>query len=388
MFFLIRRLEKREGGNYSAEIRRKFGVISGYVGILLNILLFAGKITVALISGSVAIIADAFNNLSDAGSSIVTIVGFKLSGKKPDPQHPFGHGRFEYITGFIVSIAILFMGFQLAQSSVRSIISPSEVEFSIITVIILAVSILVKLYMALYNRKLSRLFDSAAIAAVEKDSLSDTAATSAVLISLIVSRYTSVSLDSYAGLLVSLFILYSGVMSARDTLAPLLGTPPSKELVDNIEKIVMSDEIIDGMHDLVVHDYGPGRVMISLHAEVSADVDVFKAHSVIDDIEKELQEKLGCEAVIHYDPIDTNDEELKRLKAIVTDIVEEIDERITLHDFRYVPGETHTNLLFDIVVAYGCAKCDEDLKQEISDEVLKRLPNHYCVIKCDRSYVT
>ncbi|PKM73999.1 MAG: cation-efflux pump [Firmicutes bacterium HGW-Firmicutes-16] len=386
MFYLIQKL-KTQGGPYSAETRRRFGVISGLVGILLNLLLFGGKLTVALLSGSVAIIADAFNNLSDAGSSVITIVGFRLSGKKADPEHPFGHGRFEYIAGFIVSVVILLMGYELAKSSIKGIISPTPVEFNAVTLVVLAASICIKLYMALYNRKLANLIDSAAIGAVTRDSLSDVAATSAVLVSLIVSRYTTLNLDSWAGLAVSVFILYSGVSSAKDTLAPLLGTPPSKELVTEIEKIVMSHEQITGMHDLVVHNYGPGRLMISLHAEVPSSIEVFEAHAVIDDAEKVLEEKLGCEAVIHFDPIDTNDQELARLRDIVTNVVRNIDESITIHDFRYIPGTSHTNLVFDIVVQYGCKKCDEDLKKQISDEVGKLLPNHNCVIKCDRSFV-
>lgn len=387
MFYLIRKLTTKNAPPYNSELRRKFGVLSGLVGIILNLLLFAGKLAVALLSGSVAIIADAFNNLSDAASSVVTIVGFKLSGKKADSQHPFGHGRFEYISGFIVSIVIILVGFELAKSSITGIITPKQINFSTITVIMLVVSMLVKLYMALYNRKLSKVFESATMKAVMQDSRNDVLATGAVLISLLVTHFTALSLDSYAGLLVSLFILYSGVMSAKDTLAPLLGTPPSQELVENIEKIVMSHSVIVGMHDLVVHDYGPGRFIISLHAEVPSSIQVFEAHSVIDDIENDLEEALGCDAVIHFDPIDTNDEELKRLKEIVTGVANKIDGSLLIHDFRYVPGDTHTNLIFDIVVSYGCAICDEDLKKQISEEVLKILPNHYCVIKCDKAYI-
>ena len=386
MFYLIRKL-KAQGGPYSAGTRRRYGVISGMAGILLNLLLFAGKLTVALLSGSVAIIADAFNNLSDAGSAIVTIIGFKLSGKRPDPQHPFGHGRFEYISGFIVSIVILMMGYELAKNSIKGIITPTAVEFSTVTVAVLAASICVKLYMALYNRKLSLLIDSAAIGAVTRDSLSDVAATSAVLISLIIAHYTALNLDSWAGLAVSIFILYSGISSAKDTLAPLLGMPPSKEFVDEIERIVMSHEHITGMHDLVVHNYGPGRLMISLHAEVPSSIEVFEAHSVIDDTENELQSELGCEAVIHFDPIDTNDEELARLKNIVTKVIKGIDDSISIHDFRYIPGTSHTNLVFDIVVQYGCKKCDDEIRAQISSAVERLLPNHNCVIKCDRSFV-
>lgn len=387
MFYLIRKLKAAGGPPYGEEVRRKYGVLSGAYGIMLNLLLFAGKLSAALLSGSVAVIADAFNNLSDAASSVVTIVGFRLSGKKPDPEHPFGHGRIEYLSGFVVSVAILLMGYELAKSSIKGILAASAVTFSTATVIILVASMCVKLYMALYNKKLGTLIGSAAIEAVAMDSLSDLIATGTVLLSFIISKFTALPLDSWAGLLVSLFILYSGVRSAKDTLTPLLGTPPSRELVENIEKIVMAHEQIVGMHDLVVHDYGPGRLMISLHAEVPSSIGVFEAHEVIDDTENALAEKLGCEAVIHYDPIDTNDEALKRLREIVEDIVKGVDGTLAIHDFRCMPGPSHTKLVFDIVVQYGCSKCDEELKKQISAEVLRVLPNHYCVIKCDRAFI-
>ncbi len=387
MFFLIRKFIAAGGNPADAESRRRFGSLSGVAGIILNLLLFAGKLAVALLSGSVSVTADAFNNLSDAASSVVTLVGFRISGKRADPEHPFGHGRIEYISGFIVSIAILFMGYELAKSSIQGIISPQVVSFSLLTAWVLGASILVKLYMALYNRKLAGLFYSAALKAVVMDSLSDVAATSAVLICLIVSHYTDLNLDSYAGLLVSGFILYSGVSAAKDTLAPLLGTPPSKELVECIEHIVLAHAEIRGMHDLVVHDYGPGRLMISLHAEVPANVGIFESHSLIDDIEQELEEKLGCEAVIHFDPIDTDDEELMRLQGIVEGVILKIDPTLHIHDFRYVPGESHTNLIFDLVVPYSEENCDDALKKEISDGVRALLPNHNCVIKCDLSYL-
>jgi cation diffusion facilitator family transporter len=359
-------------------------MLSGLVGICLNLLLFGGKLAAALLSGSVAIIADALNNLSDAFSAVVTIAGFKLSGKKADPEHPYGHGRFEYIAGFVVSIAILLMGLELAKSAIEGIFSPRELRFDGLTAGILAASIVVKLYMALYNRKLAALLGSCALKAVFQDSLSDVAATSAVLLSLVISHYTALNLDSWAGLLVSLFILYSGVMSVRDTIAPLLGKPPSRELVDSIERIVLTHEGIVGMHDLVVHDYGPGRLMLSLHAEVSAEIGVFESHALADALENELGEALCCEALIHVDPVDTNDESLSFLRETVEGVVRAVDSSLALHDFRVVPCDTHTNLIFDLVVQYGCSKCDEELKREISDRVLKLLPNYFCVIKCDR----
>ncbi|MEG2009647.1 MAG: cation diffusion facilitator family transporter [Oscillospiraceae bacterium] len=384
MFFYIRKL-KRLGVNCDDfDARRKSGIISGIVGVLLNVLLFSGKLAVALTSGSVAIIADAFNNLSDAGSSIIAMVGFKLSGKKPDPEHPFGHGRFEYITGFIVSMVIILMGFELAVSSLRSLGSNENLRFSQPMVVILCASIVVKLYMACYNRLLYKLFKSPSMNATTTDSLSDVIATTAVLASLIISHYTSLNLDSYAGLLVSGFIMYSGISSAKETLEPLLGAPPSREFIAKVESIVMAHPPIVGMHDLVVHDYGPGRLIMSLHAEIPSDIDVFEAHCIIDDLENVLDETLGCEAVIHFDPINVNDKELDRLKAIVEEIVHSISRDITLHDFRHVPGGTHTNLLFDIVVPFNSKLSDEELKLMISDRVETRLPHHNCVIKCDR----
>lgn len=385
MLFLIRKL-RRQGINIDdAALRERYGSLSGLIGIILNLLLFTGKLIVALVSGSVAIIADAFNNLGDAGSSIITLVGFKLSGKKPDIEHPFGHGRFEYIAGFIVSFAIIIMGAELGINSVRSISNPKPVEYSFVTVIILCVSIVVKLYMMLYNKGLAKLFHSATMDAVAVDSLSDTISTFAVLGSLIISKLTSVQLDSYAGLLIAVFILYSGIKSTRETLRPLLGAPPSDEFVKKIEHLVLQHPPIVGMHDLVVHDYGPGRVMISLHAEVPSDIDVFKAHSIIDDLENELSDELKCEAVIHFDPIDLNDEELERLRIIVTDVVTDIDSRLSVHDLRYVPGESHTNLLFDVVVSYDIKIGKEELRNQICSRITEVLPKHNCVIKFDTS---
>lgn len=385
MFFFIQKLSREGADMTDQKLRRHMGIVSGIVGILLNLLLFAGKLIAALISGSVSVIADAFNNLSDAGSSIITMVGFRLSGKKPDPEHPFGHGRFEYITGFIVSVAIILMGFELIVSSVRNLGKGSDLTFSTFTVVVLAASIAVKLYMAAYNTRLSKMTSSSALKATATDSLSDAVSTSAVLIALIISHYTSLELDSYMGILVSLFILYSGVNSAKETLEPLLGAPPDKELVDSIESIVMEHKpTIVGMHDLVVHDYGPGRLMISLHAEVPSDIDVFTAHSLIDDLENELGSRLGCEAVIHFDPIDTKDEELKRLKEQVMEVIGGIDPRLKIHDFRYVPGDTHTNLIFDVVVPFDMQSKPAELKKQICDGVEARLPNHFCVMKFDR----
>lgn len=385
MLYYIRKLRKRGIGESDTAMREKCGMISGAVGIFLNLVLFTGKLIVALATGSVAIYADSFNNLGDAGSSIMTIIGFKLSGKKPDPDHPFGHGRLEYVTGLVVSFAIILMGVQLGISSVSDLAEPEPVVYSTLAVVVLCASIVVKLYMAVYNKKLAGLFNSTAMKAISIDSLSDTIATFAVLASLIIQETTGVQLDSYAGLIISAFIIYSGVKSVGETIKPLLGAPPSEELVRSIENIVMQHPPIVGMHDLVVHDYGPGRLMISLHAEIPSEIDVFKAHGIIDDLENELGTKLNCEAVIHFDPIDVNDTELNELKCEVQKIIKEIDESLSLHDFRYVPGETHTNLIFDVVVPFSVKIPKDEIKKKICTEVSKRMPNHNCVIKFDNS---
>ena len=277
------------------------------MGICLNALLFAGKFLAGTLSGSIAVTADAFNNLSDAGSSFVTLVGFQLAGQKPDSQHPFGHGRMEYVSGLAVAVLILLMGVELGKSSIDKILRPEPVDSSPLVFAILCASILVKLYMFLYNRRLGKKLGSPAMEATAMDSLSDSAATAAVLLATVIGHFTDLLIDGWCGVLVAAFILWSGVGAVKDTLDPLLGTPPTHELVQRIRDLVMEHTTILGIHDLIVHDYGPGRVMISLHAEVPANEDVLALHDEIDNVEKELQEKLGCAAVIHMDPVVTDD---------------------------------------------------------------------------------
>lgn len=369
-----------------AHMRKRYGTLCSIVGIFLNICLFFGKYFAGVISGSVAITADAFNNLSDAGSSFITLVGFLFAGKKADPDHPFGHGRFEYISGFIVSIAILFMGFELLKSSVGKILHPEQVDTSLIAMGILIVSILVKMYMAFYNHSIGKKIDSAAMRATAMDSLSDTVATTVVLIGMFVMRFTGVNIDGICGVFVALFILYAGYSAAKDTLDPLLGLAPEKEFVEQIEQIVMAHEEVQGIHDLIVHDYGPGRLMISLHAEVPGDRDIFAVHDTIDCIERELKKKLSCEAVIHMDPMEMNNEEVKRMKCIIAEKIKIIDQRITIHDFRMVSGPTHTNLIFDAVVPYEVRLSEEEIKKQIEDMVKKLEGKYYAVVEIDRSY--
>lgn len=377
--------EKKEEGR----IRQAYGMLCGMVGILLNIFLFIGKFIAGRLSNSIAITADAFNNLSDAGASFVTLIGFKLAGAKPDPEHPFGHGRMEYVSGLIVAAAILLMAYELIRDSVGKIITPEDTEFSPLVAAILIVSILVKLYMAFYNARLGKKLNSAAMRATAMDSLSDTCATSVVFVASLIGYATNLHIDGYCGLLVGLFILYAGIRAAKDTLDPLLGQPPEDVFVDQIEEIVMSYPGICGLHDLLVHDYGPGRRMISLHVEVPSDGDILKIHDLIDNIENELRTKLGCDATIHMDPIVTSDESIRHLKDSVIAILKKLDQVITLHDFRVVEGATHTNLIFDITIPYKFHIGDEELIRRIEKEVWETLgKTYFVVIKIDKARIS
>ncbi len=369
------------------KVRQQYGMLCGVVGILLNILLFAGKFLAGTISKSISITADAFNNLSDAGSSVITLIGFRMSGAEPDVDHPFGHGRIEYISGLMVSGAILIMAFELIKSSVGKIIHPEPVEFSILVVVILVVSICVKLYMAYYNHKIGKRIESAAMGATATDSLSDSCATTVVLIAAIAGKLTGLQIDGYCGVLVGIFIFYAGISAARDTLNPLLGQPPEDEFVGQIEELVMKHPEVRGVHDLIVHDYGPGRMMISLHAEVPAEGDIIKLHDVVDNIEHELRNELKCEAVIHMDPVVTGDERVDRIKAQMKELLEEIDPQISMHDFRVVIGSTRTNLIFDIVVPFGYKIKDEELIEMIQKRTREKIgENHFVVIQVDKAY--
>lgn len=362
------------------DIRQAYGILCGVLGILLNVGLFAGKFIAGLLSNSVAITADAVNNLSDAGSSFITLIGFKLAGQKPDTEHPFGHGRMEYISGLVVAAAILLMGYELAKDSIKKIITPQETEFSVLVLGILLVSICVKVYMFYYNQAIAKKIDSPAMMATAKDSLSDSVATGVVLISALVSHYTSLKIDGYCGLLVALLIFYAGYSAAKDTLNPLLGQKASEEFEQEIEDLVMAHKEVCGIHDLFVHDYGPGRQIISLHAEVPSDSDIMMIHDVIDNIENELRVKLGCDATIHMDPIVTNDEHVTEMKNRMIALIGELDERLTIHDFRMVDGPSHTNLIFDVVAPFRFHLEDEELVKEIFVRTQKKLGERYFTV--------
>ena len=367
--------------------RGAYGKLCGLVGIVLNIILFAGKFLAGILSNSIAITADAFNNLSDAGSSVVTLVGFKLAEQKPDSDHPFGHGRMEYLSGLAVAAVILLMAFELLQDSIDKIVHPVEVEFSPIILGILVASILVKCYMAFYNFSIGKKIDSTALRATGTDSLSDCVSTFVILIATIVGHYTNIQIDGFCGVAVGLLIFWAGFNAAKDTLDPLLGQAPDPVFVEQIEKRVMEfdPESIVGVHDLIVHDYGPGRRVISLHAEVPAEGDMLQLHDVIDNLEGTLRMELGCLTTIHMDPVATKDERVLALKEQCKRIINSIGESLSLHDFRVVLGDSHTNLIFDVVIPYEFALSDAETTKLIQEKVWEQIGNNYfTVIQVDK----
>lgn len=364
--------------------RSAYGKLCGGFGIFLNICLFIGKLIAGLLSNSIAIIADAVNNLSDAASSAITLIGFKISEQKPDKDHPYGHGRVEYIAGLLISIAIVFMGFELIKSSFEKIIHPQEMACDMITVAILVASILVKIYMFSYNRSIGKKIESVVMSATATDSLSDTIATFVVLLSTLIYQFTGLNIDAYCGVLVGLFILYSGCNAAKETISPLLGQPPKPEFVDQIKDLVMSHEEILGIHDMIVHDYGPGRIMASLHAEVDSKGNIMEIHDLIDRIENEIQEQCNCQAVIHMDPILVNDPYTDELKEKVRKMIDELDPNIHFHDFRVVKGPTHTNIIFDIVLPFDYQYKDEYVVDFIRNKLSALEGNFNGVINIDK----
>ena len=367
-------------------VRQAYGILCGIVGICFNLILFTTKALAGLFSHSIAITADAFNNLSDAASSIITLVGFRMAGQKPDSDHPFGHGRIEYISGLLVSILIVLMGFELVKSSVSKIFHPEAPDYSPVIIGILVFSIVVKCYMSLYNRRIGD--DAYKYKAIKINfSLSDMVATTVVLIGTIVSAASGIIIDGYCGVLVGMFILYSGFVAAKDTISPLLGQPPEPELVQQINDIVLSYDNVIGIHDLIVHNYGPGRTLISLHAEVPADGNIITLHDTIDTIEHELRRKLNCNAVIHMDPVSTSDPETLSLKAEVSGYLDQIDPKLSMHDFRIVKGPTHTNVIFDIVIPYDYPVSDQEVMDSITKRIQTSHPDFFTVIEVDKAVV-
>lgn len=384
--FLIKHFIPNASDVKSPAVRQRYGVVSGVVGILCNALLCTAKIAAGLLTGAVSIVADGINNLSDGGSCVVSLLGFKMAGKPADDKHPFGHGRIEYVAGLIVSFIIVLMGVELAKTSLDKIFHPEEISFSWITPAVLGISILVKLWMCFFNRKMGDKIDSAVLRATAMDSLSDVAATSAVLAGFVIGYWARVNLDGYLGVLVALFILYTGVSTAKGTLDLLLGEAPDPEFVKQIQQEVLSYPEIIGVHDLIVHNYGPGHSVVSLHAEVPCDVDILKIHDTIDNAERDLKKKFDCEVVIHMDPIITDDKETNEIHQKLSSIVRLLDSRVTIHDFRMVKGPTHTNLIFDIVVPHQFRLTDDQVVESLR-QAFKALDARYeIVVNVDKAY--
>ena len=384
--FLIKHFIPNASDVKSPAVRKRYGVVRGVVGILCNALLCTAKIAAGLLTGAVSIVADGINNLSDGGSCVVSLLGFKMAGKPADDKHPFGHGRIEYVAGLIVSFIIVLMGVELAKTSLDKIFHPEEISFSWITPAVLGISILVKLWMCFFNRKMGDKIDSAVLRATAMDSLSDVAATSAVLAGFVIGYWARVNLDGYLGVLVALFILYTGVSTAKGTLDLLLGEAPDPEFVKQIQQEVLSYPEIIGVHDLIVHNYGPGHSVVSLHAEVPCDVDILKIHDTIDNAERDLKKKLDCEVVIHMDPIITDDKETNEIHQKLSSIVRLLDSRVTIHDFRMVKGPTHTNLIFDIVVPHQFRLTDDQVVESLRQAVKALDARYEIVVNVDKAY--
>ena len=388
MLKLIIKLFVKNSENVTDQrVRERYGVVLSGYGIFLNILLFAIKYVAGILSASIAMTADAFNNLSDAGSSLISVIGFKFAGKKPDPDHPYGHGRIEYIAGLIVSLAIILMGYEIVRDSFKKIIHPEDINFSYVSVAILLAGVLVKLYMSFYLRHYGKLIDSAVLTATATDALSDTISTATVILATVLYAVFGWRLDGYSGLLVGALIIFAGLKSAKETVSPLLGEPPTAEFIDKVEAIVTSYDEIQGMHDLMVHNYGPGRLIISLHAEVPDSGNINELHDVIDNAEARLSRELNCSAVIHMDPVRVGDPFTDSLKEMVKGIAASMDEKMTIHDFRIVTGPTHTNLIFDVLVPFHVKMSDDEVVENIKKEVYKNDKKFNCVVTIDRDYV-
>ena len=382
---LIQRFVPNWEDTRNPAVRQRYGVLAASVGILSNIFLFFIKLLTGLISGSIAITADAVNNLSDAGSSIITLLGFKIAAKPADPEHPYGHARMEYICGMAVSFIIILLGLQLMRSSLDKILHPEEISVSLVTLGVLVVSILTKLWQGLFNRTLGRRISSEALQATATDSLNDVFATTAVLISAIFYAFTSIPIDGWMGMAVALFITVAGIKLVIETGNPLLGEAPDPELIRELGNHITAYDGIIGIHDLQIHSYGHGQTFASVHAEVPADVDILVSHDIIDNVEREVGKEMNINLVIHMDPVVTDDEQTNLLKAQVNAIVKEINKELSIHDFRAVTGPTHTNLVFDIVIPPAFSLSDKQVKQTIYTRV-RELGNYYCVITVDRNY--
>lgn len=387
--FLIRKFIKNSNDTRSKKVRSDYGYLGGIVGIVINIFLFLIKLSVGLFVNSIAVIADAVNNLSDVGASMVTIFGFKLSSKPADKEHPFGHGRIEYISGLIVAFLVLMVGFEFIRTSIDRIKNPVPVQFAWVPFILLLVSILFKVWLSKFYKTVGDKINSSALKASSVDSLSDVVSSSTVVISLLISKFTTLPIDGYIGVIVSLVILYAGYNLIKDTLDPLLGVAPDEELVKDIHKMLLAYEHIDGTHDLMVHNYGPGRIIASIHAEIPEDISVVKAHEVVDRAEKEISAELDIHLLIHMDPVTTKDEEILSAKDELMTVLDKFSFINSFHDFRVVGEGDYKNLIFDVVVNHDFVITKESqlkLQQQINMELKKIQPNHNAIVTVDPSY--
>ena len=369
------------------KVRSSYLSLAGFTGIAVNLLLFIGKLVLGLISASVAIIADAFNNISDAGSAIVALIGFRLASKPVDKEHPLGHGRLEYVTGFIVNMLIILVGFELFKSSLDKILHPVLPSVGNITLILLAVAILVKAWLFTFYRKISKLTSSATVKASSLDSLTDCIATALVLISALIARFYGVAIDGWAGSLVAVFILFTGIKASKETIDLLLGSPPSPAFIQEIYDFAKNYPQIIGLHDVMVHDYGVGRQIVSFHAEVSADSDINLAHEEVDKMERDMHEKFGCIVTVHLDPIVTNDPLVNELRTLVEQTAKEMNEEFTIHDFRMTKGEKNNNLIFDLVLPADCTMPTQDAEKQLAERIQAKKPDCSCVIRAEHPFV-
>lgn len=368
--------------------RERYGIVSGIVGILCNIILSVSKFFIGVISNSVSIMADGINNLSDASSNIVTILGTKLANKPVDAEHPFGHGRMEYISALVVAFLIFLMGFELGKSSVEKIINPQEVTFSIVSLVVLILSIVIKLWLAGFNDKIFKKTNNVNAKAVKQDSLNDCLATFAAIIALLISSFTDfIYADGIIGLIVAFVVVLAGIDIIKDIVGNLLGKAPDPELVKSIEDLMTKEKWIYGVHDLIIHDYGPGRIIASAHAEVPCDADILEVHEVIDRVEKEINSKLNIVICIHMDPIAVNDENINRYKKIISEVIEEYDKDFKFHDFRIVEGKKQTNVIFDLVIPHKYEKTNDVILKELREKVKEKKKEINLVITIEHSYV-
>jgi len=384
--FIIKKFVKNPDDIKNPQTRESYGAVAGTVGIISNLILCIFKIGTGLIFSSIAILADGINNLADASGSLITLVGFKLAGRKPDKDHPYGHGRTEYLSGLIVSVMVLAIGLSLLKTSIEKTIHPQPLEFSILTIVVLVVAIAIKLWQTSFNMSIGKIINSDALLATGADSRNDVISTSAVLLSVIIGKFANINIDGPVGIIVAAFIIYSGISLVKETIAPIMGQAPDEELVKEIERIVTEDENILGIHDLIVHDYGPGRLFASLHAEVDGDKNVFALHDTIDNLEIKVLDELKVLLTIHMDPVDTKDPNVARAKDFLSQIKQQIPGFWNYHDVRVVTGPTHTNVVFDVVADYDCKLSDLELKEEIQKKLTALDSKMVAVVTVDHRF--